>query len=281
MSMSATDLAFVANLVRRESSIVLGPDKEYLIEARLLPLARETGAANVAELVSRFQRSPDPLVRQRVVEALTTNETSWFRDREPFKALTEAVVPDLVRARAASRRLRVWSAACSSGQEPYSLAIELRCSLPAGWGYEILATDISTEMLARARKGEYSQVEVNRGLPAQLLLEHFERTGAFWRIAPTLQRAVTFQQLNLAGPLPAMAPFDIVFLRNVLIYFDIETKRSVLRSVAKLLRPDGWLFLGGAETTIGVDENYVRVTAGRTSAYRLRAGVALAAAGKG
>jgi chemotaxis protein methyltransferase CheR len=281
MSMSATDLAFVANLVRRESSIVLGPDKEYLIEARLLPLARETGAANVAELVSRFQRSPDPLVRQRVVEALTTNETSWFRDREPFKALTEAVVPDLVRARAASRRLRVWSAACSSGQEPYSLAIELRCSLPAGWGYEILATDISTEMLARARKGEYSQVEVNRGLPAQLLLEHFERTGAFWRIAPTLQRAVTFQQLNLAGPLPAMAPFDIVFLRNVLIYFDIETKRSVLRSVAKLLRPDGWLFLGGAETTIGVDDNYVRVTAGRTSAYRLRAGVALAAAGKG
>jgi chemotaxis protein methyltransferase CheR len=281
MSLSPTDLAFVANLVRRESSIVLGPDKEYLIEARLLPVARETGAANVGDLVARFQRTPDPQVRQRVVEALTTNETSWFRDREPFKALTETVLPHLVQARPTSRRLRVWSAACSSGQEPYSLSIELQRSLPAGWGYEILGTDISTEMLDRARQGEYSQVEVNRGLPAQLLLEHFERVGAYWRITPALRRAVTFQQLNLAGPLPALAPFDVVFLRNVLIYFDVETKRSVLRSVAKLLRPDGWLFLGGAETTIGVDDNYVRVTAGRTSAYRLRAGVPLAAAGKG
>jgi chemotaxis protein methyltransferase CheR len=279
--LSPTDLAFVANLVRRESSIVLGPDKEYLIEARLLPVARATGAANVGDLVARFQRTPDPQVRQRVVEALTTNETSWFRDREPFKALTETVLPDLVQARGASRRLRVWSAACSSGQEPYSLSIELQRSLPAGWGYEILGTDISTEMLERARKGEYSQVEVNRGLPAQLLLEHFERMGTCWRIAPALRRAVSFQQLNLAGQLPAMAPFDVVFLRNVLIYFDVETKRSVLRSVAKLLRPDGWLFLGGAETTIGVDDNYVRVKAGRTSAYRLRAGVPLAAAGKG
>jgi chemotaxis protein methyltransferase CheR len=281
MSLSPTDLAFVANLVRRESSIVLGPEKEYLIEARLLPVARETGAANVGDLVARFQRTPDPLVRKRVVEALTTNETSWFRDREPFKALTETVLPDLVQSRGTSRRLRVWSAACSSGQEPYSLSIELERSLPAGWGYDILGTDISTEMLERARKGVYSQVEVNRGLPAQLLLDHFEREGVSWRLAPALRRAVSFQQLNLAGPLPAMAPFDVVFLRNVLIYFDVETKRSVLRSVAKLLRPDGWLFLGGAETTIGVDDNYVRVTAGRTSAYRLRAGVPLAAAGKG
>ena len=281
MSLSPTDLAFVANLVRRESSIVLGPEKEYLIEARLVPVARETGAANVADLVARFQRSPDPRVRQRVVEALTTNETSWFRDREPFRALTETVVPDLVRARASSRHLRVWSAACSSGQEPYSLAIDLQRTLPPGWTYEILGTDISTEMLDRARKGEFSQVEVNRGLPAQLLLEHFERVGAYWRIAPGLRRAISFQQLNLAVPMPAMAPFDVVFLRNVLIYFDVETKRSVLRSVGRLLRPDGWLFLGGAETTIGVDDNYVRVTTGRTSAYRLRSGAPMAAAGKG
>lgn len=281
MSLSPTDLAFVANLVRRESAIVLGPEKEYLIEARLLPVARENGAASVADLVAQFQRAPDARVRQRVVEALTTNETSWFRDREPFKALADTVVPDLVQARATSRRLRVWSAACSSGQEPYSLAIELQRTLPPGWSYEILGTDISTEMLDRARKGEYSQVEVNRGLPAQLLLEHFDRDGAYWRIASGLRRSVTFQQLNLAGPLPAVAPFDVVFLRNVLIYFDVETKRSVLRNVGQLLRPDGWLFLGGAETTIGVDDNYVRVTAGRTSAYRLRAGVALATAGKG
>lgn len=192
------------------------------------------------------------------------------------------MLPDLIRSRASARRLRVWSAACSSGQEPYSIAIALRRNLPPGWEYEILATDISTEMLDRGRRAEYSQVEVNRGLPAQLLVEHFERVGAFWRVDPALRRSVRFQQLNLAGPVPAMAPFDVVFLRNVLIYFDVETKRSVLRSVARLLRPEGWLFLGGAETTIGVDdENYVRVTAGRTSAYRLRAGVALASAGKG
>jgi len=281
MALSPTDLAFVANLVRRESSIVLGPDKEYLIEARLLPVARETGAANVADLVARFQRSPDARVRQRVVEALTTNETSFFRDREPFRALTETVLPELIAARGSVRRLKVWSAACSSGQEPYSLAIELQRALPPGWTYDILGTDISTQMLDRARKGEFSQVEVNRGLPVQMLLEHFEREGAFWRIRAALRRSVTFQQLNLAAPLPSLGSFDVVFLRNVLIYFDVETKRSVLRSVAKLLRPDGWLFLGGAETTIGVDDNYVRVSAGRTSAYRLRSGVPLAAAGKG
>jgi chemotaxis protein methyltransferase CheR len=281
MSLSPTDFAFVANLVRRESSIVLGPDKEYLIEARLLPVAREIGAANVSDLVARFQRSPDARTRQRVVEALTTNETSWFRDREPFRALADAVVPDLLQSRATSRHVRVWSAACSSGQEPYSIAMEFQRTLPPGWTYEILGTDISTEMLDRARTGEYSQVEVNRGLPAQLLLEHFDRVGAYWRVAPGLRRPITFQQMNLAAPYPAMAPFDVVFLRNVLIYFDVETKRSVLRNVGKLLRADGWLFLGGAETTIGVDDNYVRVTAGRTSAYRLRTGAPLAAVGKG
>jgi chemotaxis protein methyltransferase CheR len=282
MTLASTDLTFVANLVRRESAIVLGPEKDYLIEARLQPVARETGATDVADLVARMQRTPDPAVRQRVVEALTTNETSWFRDREPFAALSDAVLPDLVSSRGASpRRLRLWSAACSSGQEPYSLAIEMQRSLPAGWGYDIVASDISTQMLDRARKGEFSQVEVNRGLPVQVLMENFERIGAYWRITPNLRRSVTFEHLNLAGVVPPMGPFDVIFLRNVLIYFDVETKRSVLRNVARMLRPDGWLFLGSAETTIGLDDNYVRVAAGRTSAYRLRTTVATATAGKG
>jgi chemotaxis protein methyltransferase CheR len=281
MTLSAADFAFVSGLVKKEAAIVLGPGKEYLVEARLLPVARQAGATSVGEFLARVQQRTDSTAVRCIVDALTTNETSWFRDREPFAALTESVLPGLVQARAASRRLRVWSAACSSGQEPYSLAITLQQALPADWTYEILGTDISTEMIARAEAGAFSQVEVNRGLPANLLVHHFERSGAHWRISPKLRSKVTFQQLNLAAPLPAFPPFDIIFLRNILIYFDVETKRTVLRNVGKLLRPDGWLFLGAAETTIGVDDSYERVAAGRTSAYRLRAAVPAGAVGKG
>jgi chemotaxis protein methyltransferase CheR len=235
----------------------------------------------VAELLGRVQRRPDSVAVRAIVDALTTNETSWFRDREPFSALTDSVLPQLVQAGGASRRLRIWSAACSSGQEPYSLAITLQQFLPAGWTYEILGTDISAEMVARAEAGAYSQVEVNRGLPANLLVQYFERAGTQWRVTPTLRRRVSFQRMNLAAPLPPMAGFDVVFLRNILIYFDVETKRRVLRNVGKVLRPDGWLFLGAAETTIGVDNTFDRVAAGRTSAYRLRAAVPVGTAGVG
>ena len=281
MTLSASDFAFVAGLVKRESAIVLAPGKEYLVEARLLPVARQAGAGSVADYLGILQRRPDPVAHRSVVDALTTNETSWFRDREPFGALTDVVLPELLAARSATRTLRVWSAACSSGQEPYSLAITLQQALPPGWRYQIHATDISTEMIKRAGGGEYSQVEVNRGLPVQLLVQHFARSGTGWKIAPALRENVTFQQLNLTTPLPAMAPFDVVFLRNVLIYFDVATKRNVLRSIAKLLRPDGWLFLGAAETTIGVDEGFERVAVGRTSAYRPRVTVPAGTGGKG
>ncbi len=281
MTLSAADFAFVAGLVRRESAIVLTPGKEYLVEARLLPVARQAGASSVADFLGALQRRPDPAAHRSVVDALTTNETSWFRDREPYTALGDVVVPELVSARAGTRSLRVWSAACSSGQEPYSLAITLQQALPPGWRHHITATDISTEMIKRASAGEYSQVEVNRGLPAQLLAHHFARSGAGWRVTPALRDNVAFQQLNLTAPLPAMAPFDVIFLRNVLIYFDVETKRSVLRKVCKLLRPDGWLFLGAAETTIGVDESYERVAIGRISAYRPRVTVPAGTSGKG
>jgi len=273
MSLSASDFAFVSALVRRESSIVLAPGKEYLVEARLIPVARQVGAASVSDFLTGLQRSPNADHQRRIVDALTTNETSFFRDREPFTALTDVVVPELVKARAAARRLRVWSAASSSGQEAYSLAISLAESLPPGWDYEILGSDISTEMIKRAEAAEFSQVEVNRGLPAQQLVQYFERAGAHWRVVPSLRKRVSFQRMNLTAPLPPVPPFDVIFLRNVLIYFDVATKRSVLRSVARLLRPDGWLFLGAAETTIGIDDNYERVAAGRTSAYRLRTAV--------
>ncbi len=281
MTLSQSDFAFVSALVRREASIVLAPGKEYLVEARLIPVARQVGAAGVAEFLADLQRRPNPVNQRRIIDALTTNETSWFRDREPFTALTDVVLPELVKARAAARKIRVWSAASSSGQEAYSLAITLQESLPAGWSYEIVGSDISTEMIQRAETGEYSQVEVNRGLPASQLVQYFDRAGAHWRVSPALRRNVSFRLMNLTAPLPAMPPFDVIFLRNVLIYFDVATKKSVLRNVARLLRPDGWLFLGAAETTIGIDDNYDRGAAGRTSAYRIRDAVPAGTAGRG
>ena len=270
MSLSQADFAYVSTLVRKEASIVLAPGKEYLVEARLIPVARAIGAAGVSEFLADLQRRPNALNQRKIVDALTTNETSWFRDREPFTALTDVVLPELVKARGTQRRIRLWSAASSSGQEAYSLAITLQENLPPGFSYEIMGSDISTEMVKRAETAQYSQVEVNRGLPAAQLVQYFERAGAHWRIAPALRRNVSFKLMNLTAPLPPMPPFDVIFLRNVLIYFDVATKKAVLRNVARLLRPDGWLFLGAAETTIGIDDNYERVAAGRTSAYRIR-----------
>jgi chemotaxis protein methyltransferase CheR len=270
MTLSTQEFAFISGLVRRDSAIVLEAGKEYLVEARLLPLARQSGLPTVSEFVNRAQQRPDAALNEKIVDALTTNETSWFRDSEPFKALTGTVLPELIRSRESSRSLRVWSAACSSGQEPYSLAMALQDGLPASWTYDITATDISREMLGRAEAAQFTQLEINRGLPATLLVKYFERVATNWRISPTLRRNVTYRRLNLAAPLPPMQPFDVIFLRNVLIYFDIETKRSVLQQVANVLRPDGWLFLGSAETTIGIDDSFERVSAGRTSAYRPR-----------
>ncbi len=281
MTLSQSEFTYVSTMVRREASIVLAPGKEYLVEARLIPVARAVGAANVNEFLAELQRRPNPENQRRIIDALTTNETSWFRDREPFNALTEVVLPDLIKSRATSRKLRLWSAASSSGQEAYSLAILMSENLPPGWSYEIMGTDISTEMVKRAEAAEYSQVEVNRGLPASQLVQYFERAGAHWRITAPLRRNVSFRLMNLTAPLPAMQPFDVIFLRNVLIYFDVATKRTVLQNVSRLMRPDGLLFLGAAETTIGIDDNYERVAAGRTSAYRVRTAVPAGAARRG
>jgi chemotaxis protein methyltransferase CheR len=281
MTLSQAEFTYVSTLVRREAAIVLAPGKEYLVEARLIPVARAVGAASVTEFLADLQRRPNPANQRRIIDALTTNETSWFRDREPFAALTDVVLPELVKSRSTSRKIRVWSAASSSGQEAYSLAMTLQETLPSGWTYEIMGTDISTEMVKRAETGEYSQVEVNRGLPAKQLVQYFERAGAHWRITAALRKNVSFRLMNLTTPLPAMQPFDVIFLRNVLIYFDVATKRTVLQNAAKLLRPDGLLFLGAAETTIGIDDNYERVAAGRTSAYRVRTGAPAGAPRRG
>ncbi|NUU16983.1 protein-glutamate O-methyltransferase CheR [Cellulomonas humilata] len=268
MGLSPESFSFVADLVRRRSAIQLAPGKEYLVESRLLPLAREEGIVDVDAYVMRVRGGGREADLVRVVEALTTNETSWFRDSTPFGALRSTVVPAVVATRGPATRLRVWSAACSTGQEPYSIAMTLADCLPSSASFDILATDLSEQVLTRARAGHYSQLEVNRGLPAPMLVRHFARAGAGWEVAPQLRTHVTFRPHNLLDAPPAGGPFDVVFLRNVLIYFDLPTKRAILRRLRQVLRPDGALLLGAAETTIGVDDDWVRMPAGVGSIYR-------------
>jgi len=273
MSISASAFNFVRDLVRAESAIVLETGKEYLVESRLVALARDGGYRDVDAYVEDLALRRNPVALNQVVEALTTNETSWFRDSDPFTALRQTVFPELAKARP-QRQIRIWAAACSSGQEPYSILMTAQDTPElAGWKVEMIASDLSQEMVDRARRGEYSQLEVNRGLPATTLVKHFERAGVNWRINPALAAQVQFRQLNLVRPFPPMGRFDVVFLRNVLIYFDLETKRDILRRVRQVMAPDGHLFLGAAEMTMGVDESWERVPAGRSSIYRIREGV--------
>ena len=268
-SLSTSGFDHVRALVHRESAIVLGPGKEYLVEARLAPLARARGLRDVQALVEAARAAPDRETTQLIVEALTTNETSWFRDGDPFTGLVSTILPSLLAARAAHEPLRIWSAACSSGQEPYTIAMLLKDALPgAPERVRISASDISRAMVERTRAGRFSQLEVNRGLPAAMLVRHLDRAGGDWQVSADLRRMVTAYECNLAAPLPRTGPFDVVFLRNVLIYFDTPTKRSILARVRALMRPDGWLVLGAAESTLGVDEAWERVVVGRSSVYR-------------
>ncbi len=268
--MGVREFEFVRDLVRAESAIVLDAGKEYLVESRLLPLSRAAGHADVTSYVAEVARHRQPRMLTAVVEALTTNETSWFRDNDPFTALRDTVLPTLAKTRP-RKSIRIWCAACSSGQEPYSVAMTVLDSpLLADWDVTIVATDLSDEMVQRGRRGEFSQLEVNRGLPASLLVRHFERDGLNWRISPELRSKVEFRQLNLLRPYSLLGTFDIVFVRNVLIYFDLETKRDILRRIRQVTAPDGYLFLGGAEMTRGIDDSWEREPAGRSALYRIR-----------
>ncbi len=273
MTLSADTFAYVADLVRRRSAIQLASGKEYLVESRLLPLSRAAGVADVDTYVRMLRDAAQAGGLDLLVEAMTTNETSWFRDKQPFDALAEHVVPELLHGRSPwseGQPLRVWSAACSSGQEPYSIAMTLADVLPPGQ-LRIVATDLSAQMVARAAQGRYSQLEINRGLPAAMLVKYFNRVGVEWEIVPELRASVTFLRHNLLDDPPLGGPFDVVFLRNVLIYFDLPTKREVLRRVQQVVRPGGYLVMGSAETTIGIDEDWDRVAVGRGAVYRLAA----------
>jgi len=269
--MTPDDFEYVCRLVRDRAAVVLEPGKEYLVETRLAPVVRDLKLGSVGELVGRLRAGADPGLVVRVTEAMLTTETSFFRDATPFEALRACVLPDLIARRAAERRLNVWCAASSTGQEPYSLAILLREHFPqlAGWSVNILATDLSTDVLGRARAGRYSQLEVNRGLPAALMLKYFRQHGTTWELADEIRAAVQFRELNLTRPWPALPRMDLVMLRNVMIYFDVETKKEILGRVARLLRPDGYLLLGGAETTLNLDDSFRRVEHRKTGFYQL------------
>ncbi|MCW2856951.1 MAG: Chemotaxis protein methyltransferase CheR [Marmoricola sp.] len=266
MTITQTSFAFVSDLVRRETAMLYDPGKEYLVEARLLPLAREAGCPDVDSYVAKLVTNPAE--RDKVLDALTINETSWFRDNAPYQAFTDMMLPPLLAARSHVRHLSIWSAACSSGQEAYSLAMLLDQHLPSGWTAQILASDVSSTMLDRVRAGRYSQVEMNRGMPATSLVKYFSRTGSEWEVCDDLKKMVRTQSLNLSTPFPLLPTFDIVFLRNVLIYFDLDTKRDILRRVHRVVASDGFLLLGTSETTLDLDEHWGREAHGRVQVHR-------------
>jgi chemotaxis protein methyltransferase CheR len=271
MSLSTADSSFVRDLVSARAAIVLDSSKEYLIESRLATVARELGMEDATALVRELRRRPTGSLGSSVIEAMTTNETTWFRDRHPFDALRDSILPSLIAIRRPSRSLRIWCAASSSGQEPYSIAMLIHDHFPelVGWRVEILATDISERILARARTGIYNQVEMNRGLPSHALSRHFDRRDGDWELSAKVRSMVTFRQMNLASSWPFLGRFDLVMLRNVLIYFDQPTKARILESTADVLEPHGVLMLGGAETTLNVTERYQHVRQGACGWYRL------------
>lgn len=272
MSFSSESMAYLRDLVYRRSAIVLEDDKQYLIDSRLSPLARELDLGSIDELVCKLRVDASAPLVHRVVEAMTTNETLFFRDLHPFEALRTRLVPDLLQARAAQRSLRIWCGAASTGQEPYSVAMTLCESFPqlATWDVKIVATDLNSAVLERARAGRYRQLEVNRGLPVKFLLKYFDRQGAEYQLKPEVRNLVTFKELNLLDNWSHLGEHDIIFLRNVLIYFDVETKRRILGRVRRTLRKDGVLVLGGAETTTNLDDGYVPLRIGNGVYYQLR-----------
>jgi len=272
MAITQADFAFVRKFVHDRAAIVLEDGKEYLVESRLSALARREGIASVDEVVRRLRGSPGGPLPRMVVEAMTTNESSFFRDVNPFTALKETVIPELLRLRAAEKTLQIWSCASSSGQEPYSLAMLLHENFPElfSWNVRILATDISSEMVARTKNGKFSQLEVNRGLPAPLLVKYFEKHGLEWQAREPLRRMLDTRELNLAGNWAGIPRVDLVMLRNVLIYFDMETKRGILGKVRQLLRPGGCMFLGTAESTMNLDDKYTLQRANGAVYYKVR-----------
>lgn len=255
--MKPEDFDFVSRLIKSKSGLVLSEDKTYLLESRLMPIARKRGLKDLGELIGTLRGGDRNLVEE-VVDAMTTNESFFFRDTKPFDQFRHVVLPHMIKERAAKRHLRIWCAAASSGQEPYSLAMildDFKAQL-AGWRVEIIGTDISREILAKARAGLYSQFEVQRGLPITLLVKYFQKKEDQWQISADIRSKVQYKEFNLLEDFRPLGQFDVVYCRNVLIYFDQPTKSDVLARVSALMPDDGFLFLGGAETVLGISDKF-------------------------
>jgi chemotaxis protein methyltransferase CheR len=252
-----SEYEYLQKLLKDRSGLILSADKQYLVESRLIPLARRSGLNGISELVAKMKTGAEPLV-VAVVEAMTTNETFFFRDKVPFDHFRETILPSMMAARKNRRSLRIWCAASSTGQEPYSLAMilkEMAASL-SGWRCEIVATDLSQEVLEKSKAGIFSQFEVQRGLPIQLLVKHFTQINETWQLSPEIRAMVQFRQLNLLHDFSHLGTFDVIFCRNVLIYFDQDTKVNVFNRLAKVIEPDGFLVLGAAETVVGLSTGF-------------------------
>jgi chemotaxis protein methyltransferase CheR len=270
MSSRASEFSYLCELVKNSTAIALDSQREYLMDARLAGIAQQEGFHSVSELLTRVRSGGSTQLQWKVVEAMTTNETSFFRDVKPFEALRQVVIPTLMKARQNERKLSIWCAACSSGQEPYSISMMLREHFPdlQNWKVTILATDIATEMLEKSKNGRYTQLEVNRGLPANYLVKYFKKDGVDWQVDENVRKMVEVRRMNLSVAWPLMPPIDLVMLRNVMIYFPVEVKKQILKNMRAVLRPDGYLFLGTAETTINLDTNFTCESFKNVSYYR-------------
>ena len=256
--MTLSDYEFLRKLLKERSGLDLSPDKQYLVESRLVPLARRIGLPGITELVQKIKAGSAEALTADVVEAMTTNETFFFRDKIPFDHLRETMLPALLQARASRRALRIWCAASSTGQEPYSIAMCLKeFGAPlAGWRIEILATDLSQGVLEKSKSGLFSQFEVQRGLPIQLLVKHFTQVGELWQLNADIRAMVQHRQLNLLHDFGHLGTFDVIFCRNVLIYFDQDTKSGIFERLAKVVEPDGFMALGAAESVVGISDAF-------------------------
>lgn len=272
MPLVTADIQYLQASIAKRSGNVITDSQSYLLEARLAPLVKELQLDDVHKLVEQLRKKPMDKLHDRITELMTINETSFFRDMQPFDALRKTIIPELAEQRARMKSLSIWSAASSSGQEAYSLAILLRENFPdlADWRLRIMGTDIAQDMVDRTLAGVYSQFEVNRGLPAPLLVKHFERKGLKWQANAALRKMVDCRKMNLTQPWPSVVKHDVVFLRNVLIYFDKPTKQQILKRIHQVMKPDGFLFLGGGETMIQLDAPFERVPIGNTVAFKPR-----------
>ena len=271
-TITAGEFAYIRELVKTRSALMLDAGKEYLVESRLESLARHEGFNSLADMVDRLRSSDPSDLHRKVVEAMTTNETSFFRDARVFNMFKKSILPELVARRGSARSFNFWCAASSGGQEPYSVAMLLREHRPClqGWDVKLIASDISRAMVARARAGRYSQAEVNRGLPASLLVKYFQQHGSTWQLNKDILHMVECREINLASCWPALPRMDVIFMRNVLIYVDLESKKTILAKVARLLDPNGYLVLGGAETTMNLDDSFEAVSLDGATCFRLK-----------